>query len=154
MAETPTPEPPKAATKRGAKPGNRNNLRHGLRAGKLPLDAAHVENQCNALRRTLEDAVLAARGAVTLTDAANVATATKWERHGALCLRWLRKAKDLKPLEQLTFSREIAKASTERDKAIALLRLDRDPDADAFENLYANPAALPAPKTEDDSEPA
>jgi hypothetical protein len=108
--------------------GNRNAMRHGLKAGKLPADALYIEIRTNQLRRNLEDAVIAARGEVSLIDAANIQTAIKWERHGCLAQRWLdKKAKELKPMEQLQFSREVAKASTERDKAIAALRLDVQP---------------------------
>src|SRR5436189_2631668 len=92
----------------GPAKGNRNALRHGLKAGKLPVDCQHVEIQCNQLRRQLEDAVIADRGEISLVDAANIQTATKWERHGALVLRWLRVSGDkLKPTDQLAFSREI-----------------------------------------------
>lgn len=107
--------------------GNRNGMRHGLTAGKLPLNCAYIENLCNRLRRQLEDSVMQQRGEVTLADADSIQTAVKWERHGALALRWLRvKGDELKPTESLTFSREIAKASTERDKAIIALRLHDD----------------------------
>src|SRR4051794_40716061 len=88
MTETPESETGKA--RRGGQKGNRSSLRHGLFAGKLPLGCQHVENACNALRRQLEDAVVAIRGEVGLLDAANIQTAIKWERHGALALRWLR----------------------------------------------------------------
>ena len=91
----------------------------------------------NALRRQLEDAVVALKGAVNLVDAAAIQTAVKWERHGALSLRWLRIEGDkLKPTERLQFSREIARASTERDKAIKELSLDIDPRANAIDALY------------------
>ena len=148
MAETPKTDTAKPVKgKRGAPKGNRNGIRHGLTAGKLPLDCAHVEHNCGALRRQLEDAVMVARGQVTLLDAANITTAVKWERHGQLALRWLRvSGEKLKPTDQLTFSREIARASTERDKAIALLKLDRDTKDDVLDRLYMRqPAALPAP---------
>lgn len=93
---------------------------------------------------------MAARKQVTLTDAACITTALKWERHSQLATRWLRvKGDKLSPTEQLNFSREIAKASTERDKAIKMLDLDRDASDDAFDQLYARPA-LPAPKEDDD----
>ncbi len=109
----------------GPPKGNRNGMRHGLKAGKLPLGAEYIENQMNAFRREIEDAVIAAKGEINLTDAASIQTAMKWERHGALALRWLRKeGEELKPVERLQFSREIARASTERDKAIAVLGLD------------------------------
>lgn len=113
------------AGRSGPPKGSRNALRHGLKAGKLPPNCAYIEIRMNTFRRELEDCVIAVKGEIGLIDAANIQTAMKWERHGALALRWLRlQADQLKPTEQLQFSREIAKASTERDKAIALLGLD------------------------------
>ena len=110
----------------GAPKDNRNGLRHGLKAGKLPLNCKYIESQINSLRRQLEDALMEARGEVSLTDAATIQTVCKWERHGALALRWLRLEQDkLKPVERLMFSREIARASAERDKSIACLDLDK-----------------------------
>ena len=123
----------------GAPKGNSNgrgNCRHGLKAGKLPKDARYIEHQMNNLRRQLEDAVMQAKGEVGLLDAASIQTAVKWERHGALALRWLRLEGDkLRLTERLTFSREIARASTERDRALALLGLDRDVTQDAWSVL-------------------
>jgi hypothetical protein len=53
----------------------------------------------------------------------------RWERHAALAQRWLVKAGDtLKPDQRLSFSREIARASSERDKALAALKLETRPD--------------------------
>lgn len=121
------------------RPRSGNHLRHGLHAGQLPRDAKHIEIRMNILRRNLEAAVLEARGEVTLTDAAAVQTATRWERHALLAQRWLTKQYDkLTPEQRLTFSREVAKASAERDKALACLRLDRDAKGkDMLDELYA-----------------
>lgn len=108
--------------------GNRNAIRHGLFAGVLPDKCKHVEMQVNKLRRQIEDSVLKLRGEITLVDAAHIQTAIKFERHGALALTYLRrKGDELKPMELLQFSREIAMASRERDKALAALRLDEKP---------------------------
>ena len=127
--EPDTNEPAKV----GAQKGNRNGLRHGLTAGKLPKGCQYLENQLNGFRRTLEDIVLSVKGEISLPDAASIQTALKWERHGALALRWLTKQGDsLKPMESLAFSREIAKASTERDKALCSIGLDRDRIRDAW----------------------
>jgi hypothetical protein len=132
--------------KRGGQPDNRNSLRHGLRGGQLPRDARFIEFRMNAFRRKLEDAVIESKGAISLIDAASIQTAMKWERHGALALRWLTKeGNKLKPAERLTFSREVARASTERDKALAALRLDRDSKDRVIEALYSPVPCLPAP---------
>jgi hypothetical protein len=122
----------------GPAKGNVNAIRHGLTAGKLPKDCQHVEIKINGLRRTLERAVIEAKGEVSLLDAATIQTACKWERHGALALRWLVKAgESLKPLECLKFSEAIAKASAERDRALQALRIDRDARDNVLEALYS-----------------
>lgn len=109
----------------GGQIGNDHGTRHGLRAGKLPKDARYIEIQMNLLRRQIEATVIEAKGEISLTDAAFIQTAMRWERHAALAQRWLTKQYDeLSPDQRLHFSREIARASAERDKAIANLRLD------------------------------
>lgn len=124
----------------GPPKGAQNNLRHGLRAGRLPKSARYIEYQANRFRRELEAAVLAVKGEVTLVDAATIQTALKWERHGALALRWLRtEGESLKPLDRLHFSREIARASTERDKAMACLKIDGDAQSEVIDALYSRP---------------
>lgn len=127
----------------GPPKGNGNALRHGLKAGQLPKDAKYIEYRLNAFRRTLEQAVLSAKGEVNIPDAAAIQTCLRWERHACLAQRWLVKAGDtLKPEQRLTFSREIARASTERDKAISALRIDRDARDSVIDALYAR---LPEP---------
>ncbi len=94
-------------------------------AGQLPRDAKYIEYRMNNFRRQLETAVLDVKREVSLSDAAFIQTALRWERHAALAQRWLTKKHDeLKPEQLLHFSREIARASAERDKAIAALGLD------------------------------
>jgi hypothetical protein len=116
-----------------------------LRAGQLPKDAKYIEYRLNAFRRTLEQAVLAAKGEVSLTDAGCIQTCIRWERHACLAQRWLVKAGDtLKPEQRLTFSREIARASAERDKAIAALELGAKVERPWL--------ALPAPNSDGDTE--
>lgn len=135
MAKPPINTPDKPPPKRfcgvkgrsGPRPGSQNAMRHGLRAGALPKDAKYIENRLNAFRRTLEQAVLIARGEVNIPDAAYIQTCLRWERHACLAQRWLNKAGDtLKPADKLTFSREIARASSERDKAITALKIDKE----------------------------
>ena len=72
----------------------------------------------------MEDAVIAVRSEVSIPDAANIQTALRWERHGCLAQHWLNKSySTLDPATRLQFSREIARASAERDKAIMALQL-------------------------------
>lgn len=124
-------------TRMGAPRNNRNHMRHGLSASKLPSGCQYLENRLNAFRRQLEDLCIQAKGEISMIDAANIQTAMKWERHAGLCERWLRlEGNNLKPADKINFSREIAKASTERDKALKALELDRDAKRDALTILY------------------
>lgn len=125
----------------GPPAGNANGMRHGLKAGKLPKDAKYIEVRLNIFRRNLEEAVLAVKETISLPDAAAIQTAMRWERHAALAQRWLTKeGATLKPVDRLAFSREIARASGERDKAISMLKLDRDAKDGIIEALYERKA--------------
>ena len=139
MSKTCKDNPAKEQKRLGAPLGNRNargNIRHGLRAGSLPKDARYIEVRLNGFRRKVEDIVLAVKGEVSLHDAACVQTAVRWERHACLAQRWLTKEwNTLKPTDRLQFSREVARASAERDRAIKELDLNRDRTADAWAAL-------------------
>ena len=150
-----SPKPTPAAKRGpGAPKGSANALRHGLKCGQLPKDAKYVEYRLNQFRRTLEAALQAAGRDVGIPEAAAIQTCVRWERHACLAQRWLNKMQDqLKPEQRLTFSREIARASTERDKALAALHLDRDQRADAIDALYALPAPDSEGKDNDEAEP-
>ena len=128
MTKTPR-KAPENGRKVGGQPNNRNHLRHGLLAGKMPDGCKYIECRLNKFRRTLEDALIDLKGEVSIPDAAAVQTALKWERHGALALRWLRlECEKMKASERLAFSREIAMASTQRDRALMMLHLDTKPE--------------------------
>ncbi len=120
---------------RGAPSGNRNSLRHGLRAGRLPPGCNSIRHAIDELRRQLEDAVLSVHGQIDIVAAAQIQSAVRWERHAMLAQRWLRLRADLlQPAELLAFSRDIARASSERDKVINALNLtsrknEFDPEA-------------------------
>lgn len=137
----------------GPPKGNRNNMRHGLRAGQLPADAKYIECRMNAFRREVEDAVIVSKGEINLVDAASIQTAMKWERHGALALRWLTKEADkLSPSERLQFSREVARASTERDKALSALQLDAKKPLDLRSYVETMPESEHYPDPDDKNE--
>jgi len=126
MKSTPKNTTSNSPSKGGAPPKNRNHLRHGLFAGQLPKGCQHIENRTLKLRKQIEDLLLEIKGEVSLIDAASVQTALRWERHGLLCQRWLTKEfKTLSPSDRLNFSREIARASGERDKALDRLGIDK-----------------------------
>lgn len=112
---------------RGHRFRSRNNLRHGLTSGQLPDGCGYVQRLTNLLRQQLEDAILERSGEIVLSDAAAIQTAVRWERHALLAQCWLRqKVEELTPDQLLLFSRDIARASAERDKCIRSLRLDHD----------------------------
>lgn len=119
LAQAPITEQPPTQNKGGAPKGSRNALRHGLRCGVLPDGCRRIESEVNQFRRALEDAVVAARGAVSVVDAATINRAAKWEQHNRLAARWLAKqAETMTPDQVLAFSRETVRAATERDRAI------------------------------------
>ncbi|HUY91387.1 MAG TPA: hypothetical protein VMV10_21795 [Pirellulales bacterium] len=135
----------------GAPEGNRNNLRHGLRAdptkqyvrltlGALPRSLGRVERDAYEYRASLEAAVVTAHGEISLSMAHAVDTATRWFRHGQAALAWLRQHEaEMSHDQRLSYSREIARAAAERDKAIERLRLDRDKTAIDWSAFYARP---------------
>ena len=137
------PTPPIADGRRskvGAPRGNLNAARDGLAItrlclGTLPAAWANIGRVCADLRRALEDAVVERRGKVTLSDAFTIQTACKWERHGMLATKWLRDNPEMPPRERLDFSREIAKASEARDRAVKALEVDPR-DVDPWEEMW------------------
>jgi hypothetical protein len=144
--------------KGGAPIGNGNAVRHGLTTGKLPKGGAYIHRITNQFRAAVEAAVIDAKGEVSLIDAASIVTAVRWERHALLAQRWLRQeAATLTPDQRLSFSRDVARASGERDKCLRALGLDRDKQSTLIDALYAvdaidHEAASDEPVS-DDSEP-
>ena len=122
MNETPTTE-----RKGGAQPENTNSVRHGFYAGKLPGHLEYIEKRVNKQRRELEALVIARKGDVSVMDAAAINSVLKWERHGVLANHWLREQDaTLSAADKLKFSEAVAKASDNRDRALAKLKLDID----------------------------
>jgi len=137
--KTENPPKPRLGKRRPGPPkGNRNAMRHGLRGSKLPKGCEYIENRVNALRRQVEEAVLALKGEINIVDAAAINSILKWERHGLLAAHWLRReAENLSASERLKFSEAIAKASDNRDRNIRALGLDQEHDP--FAGLYGDP---------------
>lgn len=125
--------------RRGAPLGNMNAARHGMRGSGLPAGCGHIRKATLDFRRQVESEVLAARGEITLADAACINTAFRAERHAQLAQRWLSKeAENMTPADRLNYSREVVKASEARDKAIAALDLPKRPALDPWGTLTAH----------------
>jgi hypothetical protein len=126
--------------KQGAPIGNRNSLRHGLRAGSLPKGASYIKREINLLRREIETAVMNRHGEIDLYRAALIQTAIRWERHGMLVQRWLRReAGEMDAAQRLAYSRDIARASESRDRCLKELGLNAGDHADILDALYSTP---------------
>lgn len=124
----------------GAPTKNRNATRHGLRSASLPKGASYISRATNELRRAVEDAVLDAKGAVDILDAATIQTIVRLERHAMLAQRWLRREHEKMSLaERLKFSAEVGRASAERDKALRSLGIGATGKADLLAEAYRTP---------------
>ena len=130
---------------RSGAPFNNTNATatHYLRAGKLPKRLAYIENRINKFRRHLEDMIVLTRGEVNICDAAQINSATKWERHGLLAQHWLRhEEENLSAHDRLKFSEAIAKASDNRDKCLRLLKLDLKPEPLTLDSYVTDSRAI------------
>lgn len=165
------PPPSEGRSKGGAPAGNSNHLTHGLASrlvlGKLtrrkhanetPAEQqarralAKVEQQAAGFRAALTVAARDVHGTLSLARECLIQTAARWERHALLATRWLRERHDfMDDAQRLAFSREIARASAERDKAIAGLRLDRSVISALWDTLDAT--ARDTDPTEDYARP-
>jgi len=128
---------------RGGPPAlNVNAQRHGLRSLRLPKGCRHITTMLSGIRRAAEDAVLATHGQIDLVAASIIASVVEWERHRCLCLRWLRIEGDkLTPEQRLAFSRDAARASSERDRCLKLLGIESKP-SDPWATIHAKPREL------------
>ena len=129
----------------GAPRGNSNAFRHGMRGSNLPHGCEYIAKAIRYFRRQLEQAVFEVRGEVTLLDAASINTAFRYERLAQLAQRWLAvNSEEMSYTEKLACAREAARASAERDKAIAMLKLDeRQQSSDPFTTLLIMPPVAP-----------
>lgn len=123
----------------GAPLQNRNGVRHGLTAQRLPKGCGWLVRDTEALRRTIEDAVAERNdGEISIFHAALINSSIKWERHGMLSARWLRLHHDeMSHADRLTFSREVAKAASQRDKCLERLGLDKTRRQSVIDALYS-----------------
>lgn len=105
-----------------------------------------MKREVDVMRVAIEDAVVAAKGEVGLYDAATIQSAMRWERHAMLAQRWLRLSiNEMDAATKLSYSREIARASTERDKCLERLGLNVSDVNNAIDALYADTPLHAAP---------
>ena len=126
----------------GAQPGNHNAMKAGLRSanvGSLPAGCGWVTTLVTEIRRVLEDAISERDGMVNDYQHCIIQTACRWEQHSLLAQRWLRENYvKLDHSDRLAYSREIAKASAERDKCLKELELHKANVRDAMAVLYGD----------------
>lgn len=156
MSATSPPNANREGSERARDGRRTNNMQHGLFSdrvaslGKAPKGASYVGRLVGKLRRELENVLVEAKGEVSLQDALTINTACRWERHAMLANRWLaHNSAEMTFDQRLAFSRDIARASESRDRAIEKLKLDQSPQA-IIANLYA-PVSPPEPPADDES---
>lgn len=113
---------------RGAPRSNRNAVSHGMRmvSGRLPQGASWIRRETDSLKRRLEDVVVNIKGELSPMDVATVNEVVTWERHRLLASRWLRlSCDDMNHDQRLSYSREVAKSASERNRALRLLGIDK-----------------------------
>ena len=121
------------APKPGAPLNNQNAGTHFLRSSGWPLGTERERRAVAAYGKCLREAVMAGGGTLDIVTAGLVQTAQRWERHALLAARWLRREHEqLTPDQRLSFSRETARASAERDKAVAMLGIRSERDIDPW----------------------
>jgi hypothetical protein len=118
----------------GAPTDNRNAAKHYLRShrklsiGKLPKGCSWINTLVSTLRRELEALVMEYHGELTFQSQLVIQSSCRHEQAALLAQRWLRlSAETMSHAERLSYLQAIANESDKRDRAIAMLRLDRDP---------------------------
>jgi hypothetical protein len=114
--------------KGGARRGNRSAWRHGLRSNRSPADAAFIDVATDGLRRNVEDALIATKRSVSLSDAFVVNSIVRHESRAQKIAHYLRSADGLKLsiMERCQLLAQLSDATDRRDRAVRLLNLDSD----------------------------
>jgi len=137
---TTTPRGPDAKPRKTAGyAGNRNRMRHGVRAflalGRAPKGSGYIYRLLGKLRLQVEQAVLAKHDELSLYHAMLVQSLVRHEGRCQLLTRWLREATDLTLADRLAVLKEIGAATDARDKCAKGLELDKRRDADVWATL-------------------
>jgi hypothetical protein len=111
----------------------------------LPKGCGYIQRECDQLRTVIETVTADAHeGQISVLQAALIQTAIRWERHASLAQRWLRlECAQLTPDQRLAYSRDIARASAERDKCLLQLGLDQRADKDVWATFDRQREVLP-----------
>jgi hypothetical protein len=121
---------------------NANSMQHGKRSrrliplGALPPGCQHIRKVCSILRAQLEAVVVDQLNEVSIVSAATINTAIRFERHAQMAGKWLREHPELPVDTRLAISRDIAKASAERDRCIRLLGLTEAAKRNPWDEYY------------------
>ena len=125
--ECPVSQPPNTGqrSKGGPPKGSTNAKTHCLTIAVWPDGCEHDKRLVRTFMGSLRVAVVEAGGQLDIPTVATIQTCGRWERHARLAAKWLRNEHDkLTPDQRLSFSRDIARASAERDKCLRELKLD------------------------------
>jgi hypothetical protein len=115
----------------------RGRARRMLAVGTLPKGCAWIKSLVSQFSRALHAEVIKRKGRVDLYDAAAIQSALRFEQHALLVQRWLRlNADTMSHADRLAYSREIARASSERDKCLRSLGLDVDEKQAMLDAFY------------------
>ena len=124
---------------------NGSALKHGLSSryaltiGQMPKRFIRVQRAVCIFRRHLEEAVTMVHQRIGPYEASLINSASLWQRHALLSNRWLMSSlDDLTASEKVHYSREVARASSERDRCLRALGLSRD-GGDTIDALYSVP---------------
>lgn len=124
------------ATTKKSPPGVNPSTTAGLTLGRLPKGNAWIMRVAQRFANALMDAVIESGGRLDVYTLALIQTAVKWERHSMMAQKWLREHIDkMNPDTRLAYSREIARASAERDRTLRQLGLDRHDEGDVLSLL-------------------
>lgn len=139
--EEPHETPKKKRRRRGAPAGNLNAMQHGLTVPGVPPGCRDIQTQVDSFKTALEVAVEQVRGTLGVYEAACCQTAVEWHTYALKARRWVALEGDKLTIDQrISFSKEVARGFTERDRVLKLLGLDFKTAVDAATVLYANEA--------------
>jgi hypothetical protein len=122
--------PPKTAG--NGKPAKRQRKeRYGMVTASLPSGCGWVRQLAAKFRRSLEAAVVEARGEVAIIDAALIDSAVRWQTSALIVARWLRLHEaTMTHSERLLYVRQAGIFGDKRDRCLRELRLSGEAAAD------------------------